>query len=377
MKPACHPLPSGDRTMARMLTAAMEGAGHTVETASRFSSFDAAGDPGRQRRLAALGGGLAGRLLHRLQAGPPGGLPQVWFTYHLYHKAPDWLGPRVSRGLGIPYVAAEASHAGKQAGGPWADGHAAAASAIAAADRIFCLNSADTDGIRPLLADPARLVPLPPFIDTGPFRRAAVRREDLRRGLCSVHALDPAEPLLLAIAMMRPGDKLASWRLLAEALLRLESRRWTLLIAGDGPARHEVTEAFAPLRGRVVWLGQIDPDAVPDICAAADLYAWPAIGEAWGMTLLEAQAAGTPVVAGRTGGVGDVVGDGETGALVPVGCPEAMAAAIARLLDDPARCRTMGAAAAARIAARHDLAAAGRRIDGALRELVGQGEVPG
>ena len=62
--------------------------------------------------------------------------------------------------------------------------------------------------------------------------------------------------------------------------------------------------------------------------AAADLYLWPAINEAYGMAFLEAQAAGLPVIAGRTGGVPAVVAADETGLLTPVGDAHAFAAAV-------------------------------------------------
>ena len=68
--------------------------------------------------------------------------------------------------------------------------------------------------------------------------------------------------------------------------------------------------------------------------ASADLYVWPAIGEAWGMALLEAQAAGLPVVVGRSGGIPDIVADGEAGILVQAGDARALALAVATLLDD-------------------------------------------
>ena len=71
------------------------------------------------------------------------------------------------------------------------------------------------------------------------------------------------------------------------------------------------------------------------VYAAADLYVWPACNEAYGMALLEAQAAGVPVVAGREGGVADVVADGATGLLVEPRSPTAFAAAVRSLLARP------------------------------------------
>jgi glycosyltransferase involved in cell wall biosynthesis len=96
---------------------------------------------------------------------------------------------------------------------------------------------------------------------------------------------------------------------------------------------------------------------------------WPAVREAWGMALLEAEAAGLPVVAGRVGGVPSIVIEGETGLLAPDGDAAALADAVAALLDDPERRRALGRAAAAHVARTHGLAAAARRLDAILRDL--------
>jgi len=373
MKPPDHPLPSGDRTMARMLIAALEAAGHRVDVASRFRSWDGSGDPLRQSRLADLGTRFADRLLRRWRA-HPSDAPELWFTYHLYHKAPDWLGPPIAGGLGIPYVVAEASFAAKQAHGPWAEGHRAAARAIATADRVITLNPTDVDGIRPLLAEPGRLVPLPPFVDRRPFAAARTRREVHRAALAGGCGAGADEPLLLACGMMRPGAKLASYRLLGQALQPLRHRRWRLAIAGDGPAEAHVHEALAGIGARCRWLGRLIESDLAAAYAACDLLVWPAIGEAWGMALLEAQAAGLPVVAGRNGGVAGVVEDGETGLLTPPGEAAAFAAAVAALLDDPPRRLRMANAAASRVERVHDLPVASRVLDAALCPLVGDGK---
>lgn len=367
LKPACDPTPSGDRQMARLLCAAMVRAGLQVETASRLRSYDG-GDPARQRRIAGLGSLLAARLVRRLRRRPEADRPDVWFTYHLYHKAPDWLGPEVSRALAIPYVVAEASHAPKRDVGPWAEGSAAVARAIEAADLVFSLNPADEPCVRRLMADPRRLVPLAPFIDAGAFNVAAGRhalRESFRRRL----GIPEEEPLLLTVAMMRPGAKLASYLCLAEALARLRDRRWRLVVAGGGPAEAEVRSAMAPLAGRVVFLGHCDHAALTEAYAACDLYAWPAVGEAYGVAFLEAQAAGLPVVAGRAGGVPAVVAEDETGLLVEEGDAGAFAEALRRLLDDPGRRRTMGEAARLRVLRHHDLGGAAAAIRRHLAEL--------
>lgn len=359
LKPPDDAVPSGDRAMARLLMAALAAAGHDVSLASRLRSFDATGDPARQARLGALGQRLAKRLIRRYRAQPPAARPELWFTYHLYHKAPDWLGPAVSRELAIPYVVAEASHAEKQAAGPWAPGWRAARAAIAQADLVVGLNPADAPGVAPLLAAPSRWLTLPPFIDVAAVRRAA--------GAARAGA---GEPQLLTVAMLRPGAKLASYRLLAAALGLIAARPWRLFIAGDGPARAQVAALFAPLGERVSLLGRVDPPDLYRLYATTALYLWPAIGEAYGMAMLEAHALGVPVVAAASGGVGAIVRDGLTGILVPPGDAEAFARAVAALLDDADRRRAMAAAAAAVALAEHDIACAARTLAAGLDRLV-------
>lgn len=369
MKPPSDARPSGDRTMARLLIAALLAGGHRIEVASRFRSWEGGGDTQRQRRLAARGARIAEGLLRRwMRAG--GEPPDLWFTYHLYHKAPDWLGPPVSAALGIPYVVAEASSAGKRATGPWAEGHRAAGRAINAADLVITLNPADTDGIRTLVSGPHRLMPLAPFVDHRSFAAARNTRDLLRRTLGARIGADVDEPLLLAAAMMRPGDKLASYRMLGEVLAAVRDRRWRLVVVGDGPAEADVRAALASIDDRCCWLGQLDAAALAEAYAACDLLVWPAIGEAWGMALLEAQATGLPVVAGRSGGVESVVAHGETGILVPPGDAQSFAAAVAALLDDPQRRRHMGRAAVTRTEAVHDVSRASKLLDAALRRVV-------
>jgi glycosyltransferase involved in cell wall biosynthesis len=355
--------------MARLLWAALEKAGHEVELASAFRSYDGGGCAVRQRRLAMIGARLAERLLRRYRRWPVAERPEIWLTYHLYHKAPDWLGPTVSRALGIPYVVAEASSAPKQAHGPWAAAYTAANKAIANAELVIILNQADRPCLARLIDDTRRLVSLPPFVDAARFFHAAENRERHRRALRRRLALDGDEPVLLVVAMMRFGDKLSSYRVLGRALNRIMDRRWTLVVVGDGAARSDVEQALAALGGRVRWLGCVGEHALPAVYAAADLFVWPAVNEAYGMALLEAQAAGLAVVAGRCGGVPDIVGDGETGCLVPAGDAAACAGAVARLLDDPGLSQAMGRRAALRVARRHDLAPASAALAGFLNPL--------
>lgn len=350
LKPPGHPVPSGDRRMARAFMGLLAGLGHEIELASRFRSYDREGDPSRQERLGRVGRKLAARLIRRYWARPPAARPALWFTYHLYHKAPDWLGPAVSEALRIPYVVAEASLAGKQAEGPWAPGHATSRAAIARADLVLAMTERDRAGLASTAR--GRLVTFPPFLDAAPFVAAARARPGPSQ--------EP--PRLVAVAMMRADVKLLSYEILAQALTMLRGRDWRLLLVGDGPARPTVEALFAPLAGRVRFLGALPPEALPEVLAGCDIYIWPACGEAYGMAILEAQAAGLPVVAGAEGGVPEIVVNGRTGLLIPPRDPAAFAAALGELLADPARRRAMGRAGAAHALARHDTAAAAARL---------------
>jgi glycosyltransferase involved in cell wall biosynthesis len=366
LKPPDHPVASGDRAMARALIAALEIPGHEVRLASRFRSFDQ-GDPKRQDRVRKLGAKLGARLTRRLERS--GWRPDVWFTYHLYHKAPDWLGPSVAGALGIPYVVAEASFAPKQATGRWALGHRAVADALGAAARVFQPNPGDAECVLPLLPSEDRLVLLKPFLETAPFR--APERPASREAMARRYDLRKDEPWLLTVAMMRNDQKLLSYRCLAAAMKDLADIRWHLLIAGVGTAEAEVRALFAPLGDPVRWLGVLDRETLRRAYRAADLYVWPAVKEAYGMAFVEAQAAGLPVVAGRSPGVAGIVADGETGRLVEQGDAAGFAAAVRRLLADARERRRMAAAAMDRAAREHDIATAARLLDAHLRGVVG------
>jgi glycosyltransferase involved in cell wall biosynthesis len=356
LKPPDHPVPSGDRRVARLLLDALRVAGHQPFVASRLRLYDGQGDPVRQTRLAGIGNGVA-RLLIRRWRRNPASAPDLWFTYHLYYKAPDWLGPAVSTALGIPYVVAEASSAPKRLSGKWDIGQRAVEQALRQADAVLGLNPTDRDCVLALLRDPGRWIGFPPFLDARRYAAAP------RSGPPS------SPPRLIAVAMMRHGDKLDSYRLLAASLAMLSDLDWSLDVVGDGEARGEVAAALAPLGPRVRWRGALDEAAVANALADSDLFVWPAVNEAFGMALLEAQASGLPVVAGASGGVSGIVADRETGRLVPPGDPNAFAAALRLLIVDPDKRAAMGVAARARVRREHDLPAAASRLRAILARL--------
>jgi glycosyltransferase involved in cell wall biosynthesis len=347
LKPPDHPVPSGDRQIAQLFLAALRLTGHEPVLVSRFRSYEGNGDAPRQAQLAVLGERIANRLIRHCQEFPEF-MPELWFSYHVYHKAPDWLGPPVAGALGIPYVIAEASVTPIQGSGPWAAGHRAAKSAIRQADAVIGLNSEDRECILPLLREPWRWAALKPFVDASTYGR--------------IGEPEGGPPRLIAVAMMRQGDKLASYRLLGAALSRLLDLPWSLEVVGDGPARHDVENALAPLNERVAWMGSLDHEAIAERLALADLFVWPACNEAFGMALLEAQASGLPVVAGAVGGVGEIVVSDVTGLLVRPGDALAFAAAVRSVILNRRRRSVFAKAARRRVLLEHDLPAAARRL---------------
>lgn len=366
LKPPHFPIPSGDRRMARSLIQALKLVGHTVEIASIFRSRDGAGDVERQGRLALLGERLADRLIRRYRRENAEQKPDIWFTYHLYYKAPDWIGPAVCDALDIPYVIAEASHAPKRAGGPWDIGHRAAAAAISRADLIMGLNSANTPCVLPLLSDSGKLVPLAPFMDCAPYLN--LDPVQCRASLADTYGLDPAKPWLLTVAMMRDDAKLQSYRVLGEALQEIQNLDWQLLVVGDGPARRKVEEALPA--ERTYYVGEKSAKQLPAIYSGADIFVWPSVNEAYGMAILEAQVAGLPVVSGRSGGVADIVMPNETALLVEGGNASAFAAAVATLIADPQTRQQMSQMAAVNGRTRHSLEAAAKVLSNEFEGLL-------
>jgi glycosyltransferase involved in cell wall biosynthesis len=367
MKPPDHPRPSGDRRMARSLLTALAAAGYRTELASRLRSYDWAGDPLRQHRLRTVGGRMADRLVRRYANRAEETRPAAWLTYHAYHKSPDWLGPGVTEALGLPYLLAEASFAPKQASGPWREGHLASERAIRSADVVLALTRVDAESLAPLVVPPAELRLLLPFLDPAPFQAARAERPRHRAELAARFGLDPKAPWLLAVAMMREDVKRDSYLLLAHALARLTDRPWQLLVVGDGPARVEIEAELLRLgRQRVRLAGAMAEPDLPACYAAADLFVWPAIREAYGLAMLEAEASGMPVIAGRDGGVEEVVRDGVTGMLTPPRNPEALASAAASLLDDPEQRRAMGDQAARFVAGERGLVSAAAILASAI-----------
>jgi glycosyltransferase involved in cell wall biosynthesis len=124
--------------------------------------------------------------------------------------------------------------------------------------------------------------------------------------------------------------------------------------------RMQELAAEPALRGRVRFLGSRSD--IPDFLASLDIFLLPSRAEPFGIVVIEAMAAGLPVIASKVGGIPEILSSPEIGRLVDPLAPEAFAAVIREILALPERGRQIGQNARFNVAERFDLAAAGRRL---------------
>jgi glycogen synthase len=174
-----------------------------------------------------------------------------------------------------------------------------------------------------------------------------------------VHVIPPGyDPALFAAAAADPFPGLPRPRVaylgrlapqkdvgtLLEAFARLPAGA-QLLVVGDGPDRPALARRAQRFGSRVHFTGFVPHVQVPAVLRHVDMFVLPSLYEDLSSALIEAMAAGLPVVATRVGGTADLVHDGVNGLLVAPRDPAALAAAISRVLADPAAAAGLAAAA--------------------------------
>lgn len=234
---------------------------------------------------------------------------------------------------------------------------------IERSDRITAVSQwLKDETIRAFGCGNSRVDVIPNFVDPAEFDRAR-HANGLRA------ELGGDKKVLMHISNMRPVKRMRDViRIFAKVREQVPS---VLVLVGDGPDRQAAEEEARTLGviGDVRCLGKID--AVAPLLAAADIYLLPSESESFGLSALEALSSGVPVVASDIGGLPEVVRDGVTGALLPVGDVDAMAAATLRLMD-PARWRIASAAARADAVARFATADVVGRYESLYVEALGQ-----
>jgi phosphatidyl-myo-inositol alpha-mannosyltransferase len=175
------------------------------------------------------------------------------------------------------------------------------------------------------------------------------------RRIAWAHRLDPQKGFTVMVEVFRivANDRDDVW----------------LSVVGDGRDRGAVESLPGGLRQRVMMLGTLDHAVVPAVLAGADVAVAAATGqESFGYSIVEAMAAGVPVVATEIEGYREVATDGVDALLVPPNDPDALAAAIGRVLDDPAL-RASLVEAGSRRAASFDWSTVVERVEEVYRSV--------
>jgi glycosyltransferase involved in cell wall biosynthesis len=236
-------------------------------------------------------------------------------------------------------------------------------------DRLIAVSDEVRDelvdlGVAP--ADHFEVVPL--GFDLKPFEVAPIDRDRRRKRLRGELDIAPDDQLVTLIARLVPIKRVDRFLRVARSLAAQRSDMH-FLVVGDGELRGQLQaspEAVA-LDGCLTWAG-FRRD-IPDICFASDAIVLTSDNEGTPVSLIEARAAGTPVVATRVGGVASVVQDWAGGLVVDPNDERAMATAVARVLDDA----TVGERARAgshEVVRTFSLDALVERVDTLYRELL-------
>lgn len=186
--------------------------------------------------------------------------------------------------------------------------------------------------------EPIRVVPN--GTDVHVFARAVPAKLPKGRTMLFVGRLEPRKGFPVAVS--------------AFARLAQQYSDLQLIVVGEGVEREAVEVLPRALRSRVHLLGRVSDSVLPGYYAAADVFLAPSLGsESFGIVLVEAMAAGLPIVASDIAGYREVVRDGREGMLVPSGDPAALAHAVQHLFEHPEQARALSEAGRVR-ARRYD-----------------------
>lgn len=203
-------------------------------------------------------------------------------------------------------------------------------------------------------ADPARITLIPSAVDTVRYRPIA--RDEARRRL----GLDPDAFIVTYVGRMLPRKDPRNIVRAVALLAEQTDRPVKLMLVGGETAEPDplLTPELGALQqlaaelgiaDRVISYGKRQPDVLHEYYSAGDVAVTTPWYEPFGLTPLEGMACGRPVVGSAVGGLTFTIQDGQTGLLVPPRDPAALAAALRRLLEQPALATQMGHAARARV----------------------------
>lgn len=276
-------------------------------------------------------GGTLGRLATVIAFPAPGRRPLVVHTYHGHSLTGYFAGPTAAFYRRIEQLLARCS------------------------DVLLCVSPEVRDdliGLRVAAPEKFRVMPL--GFDLDPFMSVADDERARRRGaLRAEWGVDGDELVVTLIARLVPIKRVD--RFLAVARLQAERPDVRFVVVGDGELRDSLGASpdARALGDRLIWAG-FRRD-IPDVCFATDIVMLTSENEGTPVSLIEAQAAGVPVVATDVGGVRSVVEHGHTGFLAKPEQSDRMAGQLGDLLDDASLRARFGASGRARVLSRFTL----------------------
>ena len=241
-------------------------------------------------------------------------------------------------------------------------------------DAVVAISSGVAAALRAADVPDGAVRRIPSGVDTARFGRCDARRAAVR----DRHGLGADDRLIVtagALVSRKSPDTLIDAAVRLRIILRASAEGSRAgephyLSCGDGPLRPALEARVATLGlERVFHFAGFRSD-LPAYLSAADVFVHVPVREGLGVAVIEALAAGLPVVASRAGGIPDLIIDGETGLLVPSRDPAALADALARCLHAPEWAASLGKCGQARVRARYDITASARANEALYFELL-------
>ncbi len=324
MCPYAWDRPGGVQSHVRSLAAALRGRGHDVLVLAPHTS----GDGGSEEGVTLVGRAVsipANGSVAALAFGPATAAavrraladfePDV---LHLHEPLIPSLSLLALRGSDVPAIGT--FHAAAE----WSFGYGIARGALGPAMRKLAVRTVVSESARALVARyfPGPYVLTPNGVDTAAFGRAVPVRHAEGRTVLFFSRLEKRKGL----------------DVLVRAMAELEDA--TLVVAGAGPEEKPAKALARSLSVPAVWLGRVPEGDLGSVYRGADVYCAPGLGgESFGIVLVEAMAAGTPVVCSDLPGFRAVAGGAAR--LVVAGDPRRLAEALRDVLDDPAEAERM------------------------------------
>lgn len=254
------------------------------------------------------------------------------FHAHAYGYFPTWVAALARRLEGPAFVITPHSDAGRPSWSKRVYDQVVPRMTLRAASRVIALTHREAIHLESLGVRRERIAVIPNGVDLKEFKHLPTAHPSSPHVTALfVGRLDPdqkgLESLLRALAVVPPETDLH---------LRLVGADW------GGGARVRSWASRFGVQDRITLVGAVTRDRLLDEYARADLLVLPSLFEPFGIVLLEAMAAGLPVVASNVGGIPEVVEEGATALLVPPGDPHGLAEALQRVASDDALRREMG-----------------------------------